>query len=266
MPVVLTIHDLNFLERADYSRWRKFVKLQRLQRKINRMKGLVYISSYVKSVVHGHLEIPGTVMETVIYNGVAVENQTEMTKPKTKTPYLFSIGLHPKKNYAAALVLLKYNPDLQWIIAGEDSKDYMTILQKKALELGVSDRLSFTGLVEESEKWTLYQNCTAFIFPSLSEGFGLPVLEAMSYGKPVFLSIKTSLPEIGGKEAYYFQNFEAEHICEVFEKGMQEFNNDSTKSERLKQYAAGFQWERAAKEYCAFYHEVLNNNSQKLVN
>lgn len=256
--VVMTIHDLNFMERSAYSSWKKSVKKKQLQRKVNRCQGLVYISEFVKNTVREHLSLPVGIQEKVILNGVAIESPKETKYSTPGKPYLFSIGIHPKKNYASALAILKSNPDYQWVIAGADSKGYKLELESAATTLGVKNQLSFSGVVTEQEKWQLYQNCTALIFPSLSEGFGLPVLEAMAFGKPVFLSRRTSLPEIGGKEAYYFDNFEPEHVQQVFNKGMENLKNDPGKPQRLKDHAAKFNWQNAASEYIQFYQKCLN--------
>jgi glycosyltransferase involved in cell wall biosynthesis len=257
-PVAMTIHDLNFLERSDYSNWKKKLKTKQLQQKINRCKGLVYISEYVQKTVQHHLKVPAGVIEQVIYNGVPVVVAKDELEARQGKPYLFSIGLHPKKNYQAALPILAAHPEYHWIIAGADSRGYQAILEQAAAKLGVSAQLQFTGTVTEEQKWNLYRHCTALIFPSLSEGFGLPVLEAMAFGKPVFLSNRTSLPEIGGQEAYYFENFEAAHIQWVFADGMKSYHNDLEKPQRLKKRAAAFSWENAAREYLTFYHQILN--------
>lgn len=256
--VVMTIHDLNFMERADYSNWRKTQKRKQLQRKVNRCQGLVYISEFVQNTVRQNIKLPAGIQEKVILNGVSVEAPAQTNNDATNKPYLFSIGMHPKKNYATALPILKSNPEYQWIIAGADSKGYQLELENEAAALGVKGQMHFSGVVTEQEKWQLYQNCTALIFPSLSEGFGLPVLEAMAFGKPVFLSDRTSLPEIGGKEAYYFNSFEPEHVQQVFSKGMENMKNDPEKPQRLKKHAAKFNWQIAAKDYLRFYQEILN--------
>jgi glycosyltransferase involved in cell wall biosynthesis len=78
----------------------------------------------------------------------------------------------------------------------------------------------------------------------------------MSFGKPVFLSNLTSLPEIGGDEAYYFSSFEPSHMVEVFENGMNDYNKDTLKKERLASRAKLFSWERAAKEYIELYKSL----------
>ena len=257
--VAMTIHDLNFLEREDYSKLRKAMKTRGLQARVNRCQGLVYISEFVKTAVHNNLQLPKGIQEKVIHNGVFVENQPVAKNDAGFKPYLFSIGLHPKKNYAVALPILKSNRDYHWVIAGADGKGYQKELEKAAAALGVADQLNFSGVVSEQEKWQLYNNCSALIFPSSAEGFGLPVLEAMAFGKPVFLSERGSLPEIGGAEAYYFKNFEALHIQQVFSEGMSDYNQHPEKAQTLKAYASKFNWQNAAQAYIQFYSQIHHN-------
>lgn len=259
-PIVMTIHDLNFLERSDYSSLKKRFKLWQLQRRVNRCNGLVYISNFVKNWAHKHLNIPSNTMESVIYNGnnlPADVAPTQRTSWSEWAPFLFSIGIHPKKNYAALLPLLAQLPDYRWVIAGADSKGYRQVMEKQALALGISERLVFTGPVSEPEKKWLFEHCEALLFPSLSEGFGLPVIEAMSAGKPVFLSKSTSLPEIGGEEAFYFEDYVVENQHKTFIKGMETYKKDTSKAQRMKIWASRFDWQYTAKEYVAFYRSSL---------
>lgn len=260
--VTMTIHDLNYLERTDYAGWRKALKTKRLQHKISRCKGLVYISHFVKNWVHQHLNVPDGTIEQVIYNGVKVEQAGANGGQEIPAPYIFSIGMHPKKNYEAALSILQDQPSLHWVIAGGDTKGYRAKLVQAATVLGVADQLVFAGAVSEPVKWRLYAQCEALVFPSRSEGFGLPVLEAMAFGKPVFLSQNTSLPEIGGNEAYYFETFTPEEVNTTFSKGMEQYRKDPQKAERLKAWAAQFTWEQSAAEYLDFYKTVLTKTSK----
>jgi glycosyltransferase involved in cell wall biosynthesis len=96
-------------------------------------------------------------------------------------------------------------------------------VMEAAKKFGVEDRVKLIGPATEEEKYWYYKNCEAFLFPSYAEGFGLPVIEAMYHGKPVFISDKTSLPEVGGDAAYYFRNFEPEYMQEVFKEGMRDY-------------------------------------------
>lgn len=251
----MTIHDLNFLERADYSERKKNRKTGLLQKRINRCAGLVYVSGFVKEQVHARLKIPAGIPEAVVYNGVPAPASV-VPRPGA-TPCLFSIGLHPKKNYAAALPILQSRRDWQWVIAGGDDKGYRQELTRAAEKLGVAGRLEFPGVITEQEKWEWYATCAALVFPSTAEGFGLPVLEAMSFGKPVFLSKCTSLPEIGGPEAYYFSDFEPDSVIDTFQNGMTDFENDPEKAQRLKAWAMQFTWENTAREYLNFFQAIL---------
>ena len=160
--------------------------------------------------------------------------------------------------------LLKEFPEYKWIIAGPDSRGYKAKIEQEAASFGVSDRIEFCGPVGDEAKLEYYANCTALLFPSLSEGFGLPVVEAMSLGKPVFLSNRTSLPEIGGIEAYYFKDFEPQTLLETFAAGIKDFENDPGKSIRMKAWAAQFTWEKAAAQYLEFYQKLLIVNQLPL--
>jgi glycosyltransferase involved in cell wall biosynthesis len=94
------------------------------------------------------------------------------------------------------------------------------------------------------------------VFPCRAEGFGLPVIEAMHFGKPVFLARKASLPEVGGDVAYYFENFEPEHMQKVFNNGMHDFNTRKPVDAIVKQ-AEKFSLDNAANQHCALYEECL---------
>ena len=103
----------------------------------------------------------------------------------------------------------------------------------------------------------LYENCEAFLFPSLTEGFGLPVIEAMSFGKPVFLSNSSSLPEIGGSEAFYWDSYEVDHMLSVFNHGMKA-KNDGEFAAKVKSWANHFTWEASASKYLNLYSRLLD--------
>jgi glycosyltransferase involved in cell wall biosynthesis len=253
-PVMLTIHDLNFLYK--YSGLKLKKKLRELQHKINRAQILTAISEFTANEVKQHLDIGNKTIK-VIYNGNTLVHYEDVQKP-TFVPsgkFLFTLGIiQAKKNFHVLLPLLEQQKSYQLIIAGNDRDDYAAHIKEVAKKYGVLDRLIMPGIITEQEKFWLYSNCDAFLFPSLTEGFGLPVLEAMSLGKPVFLFNGSSLPEIGGSEAYYWNTFDPKEMNAVFMNGMNDFLADGAKKNRMITWAEQFSWSRAAQEYLQLYH------------
>jgi len=113
------------------------------------------------------------------------------------------------------------------------------------------------GEVSDTDRQWLYEHCEAFLFPSLTEGFGLPVLEAMQCGRPVFVSRATSLPEIAGEHGFYFDSYDAAAMAAVLADGLRRFRADRDAAERLKRHAAGFSWAAMAEGYARVYEQVI---------
>ncbi len=252
--LILTIHDLNFLEKYKGSKQKR--KLKSLQKRVNRASVITVISKFTEMIVRENLELNDKPVH-VITNGNSLKVVNDATQPEFVRcdEFIFSIGIiSPKKNFHVLLPLLQANKQLHLIIAGNNTSDYAHRLIKSAENMGVSAQLHLPGIINDENKYWLYKNCKAFVLPSLTEGFGLPVVEAMSMGKPVFLSNLTSLPEIGGMEAYYWKNFEPHHIIEVFEKGINDFTSE--KASGSIEWTKQFSWENAAKAYLKLYSEV----------
>nr|WP_293840640.1 glycosyltransferase family 1 protein [uncultured Arsenicibacter sp.] len=264
--IILTIQDLNFLDRPDYSDAKKGRKLAQLQQKINRAALITTISDYTATVVRQHLTIRPDQPVKVIHLGLnprPVSAQAADTTPSfagqlESVPFFLFLGVvHPKKNCHVLLPLLQAFPDYKLVIAGDDSHDYARHIREQAQKIGVAGQLLMTGPINEETKWWLYEHCEAFLFPSLTEGFGLPVVEAMSIGKPVFLSNRTSLPEIGGFEAVFWENFEPDYMVEVFRQGMMAYYDDPLKADRIRWHAKRFSWAKAAKAYWEVYQGLI---------
>jgi glycosyltransferase involved in cell wall biosynthesis len=251
---ILTIHDLNFLEKYK-NPFRKSWRLHLLQKKIDRADVITTISEYSASLIREHMHIGHKPLH-VIYNGCNMPSQeggTPSFMPEGK--FLFTIGvIQPRKNFKALFPLLKQLPGHKLVIAGKNDTKYGQQLTAAAVKAGVDQQVQFCGPVDEHTKWWLYYNCEAFVFPSLSEGFGLPVIEAMSCGKPVLLSKSTCLPEIGAQHAAYWDHFEPGHMLQVYEEYTSNFTSE--KAAAAKAHAAGFSWENAAAEYLRIYSEL----------
>jgi glycosyltransferase involved in cell wall biosynthesis len=260
ISTVLTVHDLNFLQETHRSKLKKSRELDKLQRKLDKADRVVAISEFVAQELKQNMQIETANLQ-VIYNGCNINLQQGLSQPKVKPPgdFLFTIGtVLPKKNFQTLPALLQNN-QMQLVIAGgiHDKQTQQKILDQ-ATALGVDNRVIFTGPITEAEKNWYYQHCRAFVFPSLMEGFGLPVVEAMAFGKPLFLSTLTSLPEIGGEIAFYFQSFEPQQMQDDLAKGLQQYDANPAMMEQIKSRASLFSWKASAKSYLETYQQILN--------
>jgi glycosyltransferase involved in cell wall biosynthesis len=258
IKVLLTIHDLNFLHEGRLLKEQR-KSLAHTQTMIDKSDALVCISEFTRNDVLEHCDVKNKPVY-VIHNGVHIE-EVPFTLPEAylpRRPFLFGMGyINGKKNYHVLLPLLTQNPDLELVLAGRlDDHQYVSGMLQKAAEMGVHHRLHIIGPVSDEDKaWYLY-NCMAFVHPSLAEGFGLPVVEAMLFGKPLFLSNRTSLPEVGGDVAFYFPSFDADVMQRVFKEGMQQYYQ-SNMAAALIERGKWFSWEKSAAEYLKVYQSLL---------
>ncbi len=251
---VLTIHDLNFLYENETRAEKIKRSLKKIQTDINKADKICTISQYVKNDVQKHLNVNDKEIE-VIYNGCNITRIENLQLPAQipGQPFIFTVGsIMQKKNFHVLPALL-CNNKLRLLIAGKvEQEQYQNKIKEAAVKHGVADRVIFTGTISDNDKKWYFQNCEAFVFPSIAEGFGLPVIEAMAFGKPVFLSTATSLPEIGGELAYYFQSFNADDMQQTFKNGMQHYNTYHP-AEAIIKRARSFNWDTAAKKYISLY-------------
>lgn len=262
MPYLLTIHDVNFLEEETGKRLD--FRINQLKNKVQRSAAIVYVSEFAKKHTRANFDIP-VVPEYVIYNGnnfdsnVLKNTTTNHPNYVPNKPFIFSIGqVLEKKNFHTLIEMLRFLDDTVLVIAGGKKTAYAELLNEKIRYYNLENRVVLLGNISETDKIFYYKNCLAFAFPSLREGFGLPVLEAMTFGKPIFLSNKTALPEIGGEHSFYWENFDPQHMANVFEEGMHKFENNknlftAAYFDRSKQ----FSWKNAAKQYIQVYKSIL---------
>lgn len=261
IPYLLTVHNTSYIKNIeDYKEKKEHLAFQE---KLNRSTAIVYISNYAKDSTHKFFSVP-KVKEYVIYNGNPVSKilLNDSYKPKF-TPsgkYLFTIGeVKERKNFKSLVNLLRIATDYQLIIAGKKDTKAANEIEQLIERYGLKNRIHLVGKISEIDKQYYYNNCEAFVFPSLREGFGLPVIEAMKFGKPVFISNNTSLPEIGGEFAFYWDNYDAEYMSAVLHNGMQTYLNDKENySQILKKRADAFNWSDSAKAYIEVYKSLVN--------
>jgi len=257
---LLTIHDVNFIEEVspdlNHPRNKMFIE------KLNRASAITYISEFAKQQTHESFKVPD-VPEYIIYNGnpisTLLETESYIPTVPVDKPFFYTIGdFLERKNYTSIINMMKFIKDYNLIISGNNDKKYGEEIQALIIENKLENQVYLTGKVSDQGKQFYMKNCTAFLFPSIREGFGLPVIEAMSFGKPTFLSDKTSLPEIGGNVSHYWNNFNPEYMKDILENGLNQHDENKTQNEKLiTERAKIFDWKIAASEYLNVYKEIL---------
>ena len=256
--MVFTIHDLNFRYTKKAGKQEKYRK--QVQRGVDKADAVCFISEFVRRDCMDHLDIPANKLTEVIYNGVG-HAEPACAKPDwcPESGYLFSIGQFlEKKNFHVLLPFLALLSDFRLVIAGENATQYGTFLRNQIKKYGLQDRVILPGAVTEAQKTYLYEHCDAFVFPSIAEGFGLPLIEAMKCSKPVFCSDRTGLKEIGGAYAFFWEDFDPHEMKKCFLKGMTLFANSSVLKHQAKLYADSFTWKKNVGSYLKIYHHLLS--------
>lgn len=250
-PRVVTFHDLNYLYHPSaFSRWRHDRRTRAL---VRRTDHIVAISHHTASDVQRHLGWRGPL--EVIHNGarnLVADAREPLPGVQGDRPFLFHLSrMSPSKNPQAVLDLAAAWPGMQFVLCGPPSDDAQHLratvrLPNVQFHLGISD----------AQKAWAYAHCAGFLFPSLTEGFGLPPIEAMHFGKPVFLARRTCLPEIGGDAAFYFDSFDAASTRRVVDAGLQAAQQPGFAA-AVQAHAAQFDWDRCAAAYLALYRRLL---------
>ena len=271
---VVTIHDLTILRvntgRASTRNY-LFYQVKRLGFKLAlfvavwRSKKILTVTNFVKDDIVKTFKVSADKV-LVAPNAVsgdfsrATEEQIEHTLPKynIKRPYLFYVGnAHPHKNVEGMLtafeIVLEMHPELQLVLGGKKHFFYER-LEEEWKDSKVFSKLDFTDFIDDSDLPILYSGSELFVNPSKYEGFGLQLLEAFSCGTKVVCSNTTSLPEVGGNAAYYFDPRDTKDMAATIIEALDEPRDakDSLGHARVKAYS----WETSAQKILDLYNTI----------
>lgn len=257
-PQILTLHDLNFLHEKSSAKAER--KLKRMQQRVDNCSTLAVISQYVAEDVKQHIDLRRK-KPLVIYNGVENISEAPEAKPdfiKNDRPFFFTIGqVRRKKNFHTLVPIMQRFENHDLYICGQNDGEYADEIRSAAQ----SDRLNnvfLPGTLTQKEKVWMYRHCDAFLFPSLLEGFGLPVIEAMQFGKPVFTSNCTSIPEVAGGYSFIWEDFEPSHMAELMTRELPSFKEKRTFADDMVRYATtNFTYKKNFENYLALYRQML---------
>jgi glycosyltransferase involved in cell wall biosynthesis len=252
---LVTVHDLNYLYgNSGWSSWRHHRRTLAMMRRTDHV---VAISQHTASDVRKHLGFGGPV-DVILrgarpFAGGAQEPLPGWPADPAGKPFLFHLSrMSPSKNPQAMLGLARQWPEMMFVFSGPDGGDTRALRDATQLP-----NVQFHLNISDAQKAWAFAHCAGFLFPSLAEGFGLPPIEAMQFGTPVFLSRLTSLPEIGGDAADYFDDFAPEAMRRVVERGIARQQADPGRPAAIRAHAALFDAERSAAHYLQLYRRLL---------
>lgn len=259
VPLVTTIHDLSYFYYPEEFLKKDLYKLKNwTKRAIEKSKKIIAVSKNTKKDILKFYQVPEEKVE-VIYNGfekpvnekkVGIKNvlKTYDLRPKM---YLLYVGtLQPRKNINTLIEAFKKVSETQkdWklVIVGKKGWLYDDIY-RLVTGLNLSDKVIFTDYIPDEDIAALYSEAFCFVLPSLYEGFGIPILEAMSYGCPVITSFSSSLPEIGGDACMYLDPEDVNDLVGEIE-ALQDNKVREEMIKKGKERVKQFSWSKSAKE------------------
>jgi len=268
---VTTIHDLTTVRFNNPAKNRLVFKFKQkvygrvIKKAAQKSAYIITPSKFVKQDVAQYANIsPNKVLVT--YEAADRIDIAAEPVPRLKDKqFIMYVGRPlPHKNLErlvdAFALLKKEYPELMLALAGKMDANFRRI-EARVTQKRMADSIVFTDFVSEGELKWLYQNTQAYIFPSLSEGFGLPGLEAMIHGAPVVASKATCLPEIYGDAARYFN---PKNTRDMASKISDVLSSAGLRGELIKkgrERAAKFSWQKMARDTLKIYEETLNKNT-----
>ncbi|MFC1687810.1 glycosyltransferase family 4 protein [Patescibacteria group bacterium] len=235
---------------------------------VKKAQKILTVSEFTKNdiIKHFHLTDPSRV--AVTYEGVDIPNdiisndeKDNLLKRFTITkPYVLYVGnVYPHKNLEKFIKAFKdiitRDKDLLFVLVGKEDY-FFKRLRAQVERTDLSKNIVFTGFVTDSELFTLYANARLFVFPSLYEGFGLPPLEAMSAGTPVVASRATSIPEVCGDAAVYFDPNNIYDMIQSVERVLTDEALRQNLIQNGKKRIQDFHWDTMARETLDVYQTI----------
>jgi len=287
IPLILTLHDIIYLEKLDFkgTSYQNFGNIYRrlvVPRLVNKSKVIITVSEYEKEIILKKFPRLTSDKVKVIYNAVNKKFNTnypveELNKfsRTLNLPARFMLFLGntaPKKNTLNVIkAYVSYLDELPsgipLVILDLDKASVFDVLEKLG-KTNLIGHFIFPGYIPSDQMPLLYNLCTLFLYPSLRESFGLPILEAMACGVPVITSNTSSMPEVAGDAAIFVDPYQPISIKEAIVKLLESDSLQLYFKEKGLQRASEFTWESSARRLIEIYQmlgtEVTRSKSTLL--
>ena len=275
IPLILTLHDIIFLEPRDKSNHSLYQNLGWFYRRLDvprildKCRRIITVSDFERQNIISKLRIdPSRIVR--IYNGYNdwFRPQAAADKAQPKGYFFFLGNTDPKKNTERTLVAysryLEQSSVGRSLLMADLDRDYFDgIISRNKIE-NILSHITMPGYIPNSELPRVYSESFAFLYTSLRESFGIPLLEAMACGTPVITSNTSSMPEIGGPDAILVNPESSDEIAQM----MLRLETDETFYRRQQQVgferAKLFSWRQTAQELLSLYHEVYEEVRGKM--
>ena len=283
IPLVVTLHDIIYME-SSYLKilngpgtwYQKFGNAYRrlfVPKIIRKSKKIITVSHFEKKRIGQFFGIADDQRLTAVYNGVGEhfkpirdEGVLKRVKEKYHLPdhFIFFLGnTDPKKNTKGALqafseFLKEYPGDMKLVMLDYDLAELSKLLSEIG-NSGLIDKIVLTGYVVNTDLPAIYSQCDIFLYPSLRESFGIPMLEAMSCGAPVITSNTSSMPEVAGDGAFIIDPYKPAEITAAMIKILTEESTRFNLIEKGYLQAAKFSWKAMAQNVMKIYCDLLPN-------
>lgn len=264
--VVTTIQDLTTLRfRNPAKNPLTFMLKQQVYRWVNwrvahKSKLLITPTEFVKQDIAAFAHIDPAKITVTLESADDLPTPAEVVDIVGDKQFIMYVGRPtPHKNLErltqAFAKLQADHPHLYLVLAGKKDANYQrieTLIQRQGIA-----NIIFTGYVSDQQLRWLYEHCRAYVFPSLSEGFGLPGLEAMRHGAPVISSNATCLPEVNGDAALYFDPLDITDMAAKIADVLQDENLRQRLIISGQTHVATFSWQRMAEQTLGVYRQAL---------
>lgn len=274
VPLIITLHDIIYLEKWNFTKGTTYQIIGNFYRRWNvpkvvkKAKHIITVSEFEKQRIASYFKLTD-VQVSAVYNGVGAhfkrvtdEAELKRTKEAYNLPdnFIFYLGnTDPKKNVIGvlqAISILKSKGKLRSKLLMLDiDKDYLLATMKQIGDVSLMDDIVFSGYVPNKDLPAIYSQAQLFLYPSLRESFGIPLLEAMACGVPTITSNTSSMPEVAGSASVLVNPFKPEEIAEAILNLQQDLNLQQQLIAKGLKRVEYFTWEANAKQTLALYSQ-----------
>jgi glycosyltransferase involved in cell wall biosynthesis len=271
VPVIVSVHDVSYLEHPEYfTRPRSMQLRYTVKRTIQKAARVLTLSDFSrKGIIRAYeldeekvVVVPAAcspIFRPLPYRPAAAFVEGRFQVPG---PFILTVGdLQPRKNHIALIrafeELVANHPQLphHLVLVGKDTW-FAPRVHEVAEHSPFGNRIHFTGYVDDHELLQLYNACDMFVFPSLYEGFGIPILEAMACGRAVACSNSSAMPDVADSSALLFNPKSISEMTRAMRDLLLDHNLRSRVERLGQQNATRFSWEKTARKTLDVYYDV----------